>query len=524
MARLPYTNFHDINLDWIIKRVMKAFTPDNPPPYPVKSVNGKTGAVNLSGFDIDYSDQVNVPVSDCLDFLAEECSSLWGDKISWPENAGSPGDVLTLDSDQTPVWSAPDPGATDYDDLENRPEINSVTLTGDQSGADLGLLDAPAVAGAAGDVLQSNGDNTQSWVNLDNKYAAIITDTASGPIASFPDGANNLPVLSLIADIVPIQAGTGDPSPSNPRAISGRAGMSVYQTGNNICDEIFEIGGINSTDGQNNTTNTTIRTENFIPVIPGETYYPYCGSFIGSSKNLRARFYDINYNYIGYVNKSGNSVEWNKNTGSNILQPPNNAYYLRFELQTEYGTIYKNDISINYPSSDNLYHTYNGKSPILEAWGDIAGTVYGGTLDIVSGVLTVTHKFVDLGELTWNKNSSWGFYANIPSDCPNYTSGVVDILCELYKTVNSTNAPGTNEITINSNYIRVGDLSYATGTDFGNAMQNVKMTYPLVTPVTYQLTPQEVKTIFGINNIYSDSGDCTVTYRADTKLFILKVV
>ena len=31
MARMPYTNFHDINLDWIIKRVMKAYTPDNPP-------------------------------------------------------------------------------------------------------------------------------------------------------------------------------------------------------------------------------------------------------------------------------------------------------------------------------------------------------------------------------------------------------------------------------------------------------------------------------------------------------------
>ena len=28
---MPYTNFHDINLDWIIKRVMKAYSPDNPP-------------------------------------------------------------------------------------------------------------------------------------------------------------------------------------------------------------------------------------------------------------------------------------------------------------------------------------------------------------------------------------------------------------------------------------------------------------------------------------------------------------
>lgn len=45
----PYTNFHDLNLDWIIEKVKTAiegsYNPDNPPPYPVTSVNGKTGAV-----------------------------------------------------------------------------------------------------------------------------------------------------------------------------------------------------------------------------------------------------------------------------------------------------------------------------------------------------------------------------------------------------------------------------------------------------------------------------------------------
>lgn len=44
----PYTNFHDLNLDWIINRLMTAYGPDNPPPVGlVLSVNGETGAVVL---------------------------------------------------------------------------------------------------------------------------------------------------------------------------------------------------------------------------------------------------------------------------------------------------------------------------------------------------------------------------------------------------------------------------------------------------------------------------------------------
>lgn len=51
---LPYTNLHEINLDWIIEEVKKAkeitenvYSPENPPPYPVRTVNGQTGDVTI---------------------------------------------------------------------------------------------------------------------------------------------------------------------------------------------------------------------------------------------------------------------------------------------------------------------------------------------------------------------------------------------------------------------------------------------------------------------------------------------
>ena len=43
----PYTNFHELNLDWIIQKVKAAYSPDNPPENIVFSVNGETGEVVL---------------------------------------------------------------------------------------------------------------------------------------------------------------------------------------------------------------------------------------------------------------------------------------------------------------------------------------------------------------------------------------------------------------------------------------------------------------------------------------------
>lgn len=43
----PYTNFHELNLDWIIQKVKEAYSPDNPPENIVLSVNGDSGDVIL---------------------------------------------------------------------------------------------------------------------------------------------------------------------------------------------------------------------------------------------------------------------------------------------------------------------------------------------------------------------------------------------------------------------------------------------------------------------------------------------
>ena len=49
---------------------------------------------------------------------------------------------------------------------------------------------------------------------------------------------------------------------------------------------------------------------------------------------------------------------------------------------------------------------------------------------------------------------------------------------------------------------------------------DVQIIFDTVNPIEYQLTPQEVRTLLGENNIWSDGGDISVEYPADTKIYI----
>jgi hypothetical protein len=67
-------------------------------------------------------------------------------------------------------------------------------------------------------------------------YGAYVVESASGAIASFGDGADNIPMKDVLVHIEPVQAGSGDPSPDNVRPITGWTGAKVTRTGKNLCD------------------------------------------------------------------------------------------------------------------------------------------------------------------------------------------------------------------------------------------------------------------------------------------------
>ena len=70
-----------------------------------------------------------------------------------------------------------------------------------------GKQNAPATAGAAGQVLSLNDQLQPIWTDggSSEDAAPVIINTASGAIASFSDGANGMPIRKLVAQIEPVQ-------------------------------------------------------------------------------------------------------------------------------------------------------------------------------------------------------------------------------------------------------------------------------------------------------------------------------
>jgi hypothetical protein len=82
---------------------------------------------------------------------------------------------------------------------------------------------------------------------------------------------------------------------------------------------------------------------------------------------------------------------------------------------------------------------------------------------------------------------------------------------------------------VNNKYffaIGVYETMGSTLADFKSylATNNLQVVYPLATPITIDLTPQQMTTLLGTNNVWSDAGDVEVTYKADVQRYIQKMI
>lgn len=158
-------------------------------------------------------------------------------------------------------------------------------------------------------------------------------------------------------------------------------------------------------------------------------------------------------------------------------------------------------------------------------------TVYGGTVDAVSGVMTVDRAMVDLGTLTWTYSE---VYYNFIGDLsgakrPATVTDIPNILCSQYAAANGIDANNTsknNIVALSALYERVivRDSRYTNAASFKTAMSGVQLCYELAQPVTVQLDPKLLRSLYGINNVWSDADSVDVDYVADLKTYIAKVI
>lgn len=347
--------------------------------------------------------------------------------------------------------------------------------------------------------------------------------TVSGSIVTIESDGGDA-VTSLVAQITPTQAGSGDPSPTNVRAITGWTACNVNVAGKNLLTFNNRSGsaggiqyvidsGIVSLDGQpaGNVFNTNLTTNFHLPA--GNYVLTGCPSGGGSTS----------YEILLRTNKASRR-DYGSGVAFTIVEDET-VQYIQIVIRAN------TDASglVFYPmirlasETDDTYEPYHGKTyPV--SFGS-AGTVYGGTVDVVTGVLTVTHKAVDLGTLNWTKgNDATGVYfRTYISDIkqPQSQSALVSAICTNYKAAPVNNVVNNSfACAANSTQFFVRDLRYSDAAAFKSAVSGVKLVYELATPQTYNLTPQEVELLVGQNNVWADTGDVTLTYGADPdKLF-----
>lgn len=136
---------------------------------------------------------------------------------------------------------------------------------------------------------------------------------------------------------------------------------SVVEQGRNLWDEVWGVGSINASSGNDEGSKEAIYSKNYTPIIPNSTYiFVYAGS--AKIENVKTRFYDHNKKYIGYNDNNGQIVYPNK-----AFITPLNAFHVRFTLPPDYGNVYKNDIALIADSSGTYVPYHRNEHPIPEA-------------------------------------------------------------------------------------------------------------------------------------------------------------
>ena len=156
-----------------------------------------------------------------------------------------------------------------------------------------------------------------------------------------------------------------------------------------------------------------------------------------------------------------------------------------------------------------------------------AGTVYGGSMDVTTGVLTVDRTNVKLlSSWSWAKSSGIGDFYLSAAVVTDILQGKAEInsriLCSHAKFVTTSATKNIGDCWNNKNYhfyIISNDNSLDDWKDYLDE-NDVYICYYLATPITYQLTPTEVTTLLGENIISANTGTVNVIYRADTKTYI----
>ena len=304
---------------------------------------------------------------------------------------------------------------------------------------------------------------------------------------------------------------------SNECPITGFSGVNVVRDGKNLLNETSEAFDVESS--------------NYLQqLIPVKT-----DSVINISITDKDTSVDISGAYLGAFVAEGDSTQgysWivaNGATQSSSLVITGKRYITVYPKNKLDAILARFNIQVEFGSEATTYTPYNGNTYSLTFTdGTNPLIVYGGYVDLVSGVLTVNRcyeEFDGSNDEQWAKlgSSSASAYAMrillqnnvdyplvtekpdimnnyLPIIPQNATWGNYDVFATLYAQNSNSMITGIRTITTVEDW-----RSYLTS----NPLQ---VAYKLATPLSYQLSKQQIKSLVGENNVFADTGNVSVTY------------
>lgn len=383
-----------------------------------------------------------------------------------------------------------------------------------------------------------------------SSYNAYPTQSETGNPIYFDDGADDIPVKELIVNLEPKQSGSGDPSPTNIREISGYDGVTVKRTGKNSANLMLYSGGsYNPTVGstwnlsESSVQLTDIGNGQFSIALDGwafrvlvfdlnvgQSYRFTCG-FSGVDIATSYGYLDENYTVLTKFNESG--ANFNKSVLF-IGTSTNKKGFIGFTPRARAQTITLTNPQLELGTTATDYEPYTGQEYSI-TFPTSVGTVYGGSLNVTTGELVVDKTMVIVdgnSNISSNGTKPYGGLEISHTPSPSKAYGAPYSYSDLISnrfTVNPTSQSNPSTIngrTTNGNvYLNmpaeITTLELAKSWFADNPTQVV---YKLATPTTVQLTPTEVSTLLGDNTVWSDDGTTIdLNYRADTTKVIEKL-
>lgn len=369
--------------------------------------------------------------------------------------------------------------------------------------------------------------DTDYWQLLVDAFHAVSLKTAAdrlaSPLSETGDIVTCHPVedypLGVVTHIEPVQEGSGDPSPDNIRPITGHTRDVLTRCGKNLLNP-----------DNNDSMEGLALPGNCV----GKTLYFSVYSESGTSQfNGCVNFADGTRKNFAIISANASNGTWYTYSYT-IPQAAISCGVYNVTASTK-----RTGIKAMISFEGTEYEPYNAET----FTADFGQTVYGGTYDWNTGVLTV-----DRAARTFDGSESWSasgtqfvdFVAfNLTVNDKYYGNNVWTlVLCNAFRSM-ATSADYQTGRTESGGVGGVGGygnivtfkadraiLNGVSGTNSDSldewksflASQSaagtpVQIVYKLNTPITIQLTPQEILALGGVNTLYAEAGDVNVAGR-----------